>query len=78
MAIENLPKDPMMLLSFVNTRLRDDGINLDSFCLQFRTAREDLEQKLAAVDYKYDDKYYQFLMNPHLLKIHSYGMDLHQ
>ena len=51
MAIENLPKDPMMLLSFVNTRLRDDGINLDSFCLQFRTAREDLEQKLAAVDY---------------------------
>ena len=46
MAIENLPKDPMMLLSFVNTRLRDDGINLDSFCLQFRTAREDLEQKL--------------------------------
>ena len=54
MAIENLPKDPMMLLSFVNTRLRDDGINLDSFCLQFQTAREDLEQKLAAVDYKYD------------------------
>ena len=66
MAIENLPKDPMMLLSFVNTRLRDDGIkrcriNLDSFCLQFRTAREDLEQKLAAVDYKYDDKLNRFV-----------------
>ena len=50
MAIENLPKDPMMLLSFVNTRLRDDGINL-----------EDLEQKLAAVDYKYDDKLNRFV-----------------
>ena len=25
MAIENLPKDPMMLLSFVNTRLRDEA-----------------------------------------------------
>ena len=61
MAIENLAKDPMMLLSFVNTRLRDDGINLDSFCLQFRTAREDLEQKLAAVDYKYDDKLNRFV-----------------
>ena len=60
MAIENLPKDPM-ILSFVNTRLRDDGINLDSFCLQFRTAREDLEQKLAAVDYKYDDKLNRFV-----------------
>ena len=55
MAIENLPKDQMMLLSIVNTRLRVVGINLDIYCLQFRTAREDLEQKLAAVDYKYDD-----------------------
>ena len=61
MTIENLPKDPMMLLSFVNTRLRDDGINLDSFCLQFQTAREDLEQKLAALDYKYDEKLNRFV-----------------
>ena len=68
MAIENLPKDPMMLLSFVNTRLRDDGINLDSFCLQFRTAREDLEQKLAAVDYKYDDKLNRFVYEADLVK----------
>ena len=61
MAIENLPKDPMMLLSFVNTRLRDDDIDLDSFCLQFQTAREDLEQKLAVMDYKYDEKLNRFV-----------------
>ena len=61
MAIENLPKDPMMLLSFVNTRLRDDGIDLDSFCSQFHTAREDLEQTLATMDYKYDDKLNRFV-----------------
>ena len=61
MAIENLPKDPMMLLSFVNTRLRDDGIDLDSFCSQLQTAREDLEQTLATMDYKYDDKLNRFV-----------------
>lgn len=61
MAIENLPKNPMMLLSFVNTRLRDDGIDLDSFCLQFQTTREALEQTLAALDYKYDEKLNRFV-----------------
>lgn len=61
MAINHLPKDPMMLLSFVNTRLRDDGINLDSFCLQFQTTREEIENQLAALDYQYDEKLNRFV-----------------
>ncbi len=61
MAIGNLPSDPMMLLSFVNTRLRDDGIDLDSFCAQFQTEREALEEKLGTIDYKYDKNLNRFI-----------------
>ena len=61
MAIENLPTDPMMLLSFVNTRLRDDAIDLESFCTQFGVDCAELEQKLAAIDYKYDKNLNRFI-----------------
>ena len=61
MAIVDLPKDPMMLLSFVNTRLRDDAIDLDSFCAQFQIARSALEQKLGTMDYKYDKNLNRFI-----------------
>ena len=30
--MNNLPKDPVMLLSVVNTNLRDFNSNLDEFC----------------------------------------------
>lgn len=61
MAIEQLPRDPMMLLSFVNTRLRDDGIDLDDFCTQFDTDRQTMEERLAAVDYHYDKNLNRFV-----------------
>lgn len=61
MAINQIPKDPMMLLSFVNTRLRDDGINLDSFCKQFEIEKDELEKKLAAIDYSYDESLNRFV-----------------
>lgn len=53
MAIEQLPKDPMMLLSFINTRLRDEDIDLDGFCSQFQVKRSEIEEKLAKLDYTY-------------------------
>ena len=28
----NLPQDPIMLLSYVNTQLRDHYVSLDDFC----------------------------------------------
>ena len=54
MALENLPKDNVMLLSFINTRLRDDGIDLDSFCSQFGVARADIETRLDSIGYTYN------------------------
>lgn len=61
MAIELLPKDPMMLLSFVNTRLRDDKLTLDEFCLQFDVEQDVIVEKLAQLDYKYDENLRKFI-----------------
>lgn len=49
-----LPQDPIMLLSFVNTQLRDNYASLDDFCKAADASREELETKLKTVDYEYD------------------------
>ena len=58
---ENIPNDPVMLLSFVNTQLRDFFSSLDAFCENFGTDRNELEEKLRAIDYEYDAAANQFL-----------------
>ena len=58
---DHLPKDPVMLLSFTNTKLRDTFHTLDSFCVNFQVDRRELEAKLGAIDYIYDEKTNQFI-----------------
>ena len=55
-----LPKDPMILLSVINTHLRDDYPNLDALCEELDIAREELEAKLAAVGFAYDAEQNRF------------------
>ncbi len=55
-----LPKDPIMLLSTVNMKLRDHHKTLDDLCKSHNISRKDLETKLAKVDYFYDSKHNQF------------------
>lgn len=50
----NLPKDPYMLLSFINTQLRDKFSDLDKCCEYYGIQRSQLVETLAAVDYEYD------------------------
>ncbi|MCC8067623.1 MAG: DUF4250 domain-containing protein [Clostridiales bacterium] len=50
-----LPNDPMILLSYVNTQLRDHYASLDDLCAGLGVSRENLTEKLAAVDYEYDE-----------------------
>lgn len=50
----NLPQDPIMLLSYVNTQLRDNYSSLDDFCSSMGVDRSELEEKLRAVNYEYD------------------------
>ena len=48
-----LPRDPMILLSYVNTKLRDDYADLDALCEDLELDRAALEEALAAVGFVY-------------------------
>ena len=50
----NLPKDSVMLLSYINTQLRDFYPNLDELCKTLDVDKDELENKLAAIDYRYN------------------------
>ncbi len=55
-----LPKDPMLLLSVVNTKLRDVYDSLDALCEDLEEDRAALEQRLAAAGFAYDGDRNQF------------------
>lgn len=55
-----LPNDPMILLSVVNTKLRDAYDSLDALCEDLDADREELEKKLAAAGFCYDENVNQF------------------
>ena len=57
----NLPKDPMLLLSVVNTKLRDQYTSLDALCEEMQADREKMETKLQNIDYTYDENTNQFV-----------------
>lgn len=50
----NLPQDPIMLLSYVNTQLRDNYASLTDFCLAMDIDESALKERLKAVNYEYD------------------------
>lgn len=58
---QQLPKDPVMLLSFINTRLRDQYKDLDQLCQSLDISRAQLEQRLADIDYSYNPQSNQFI-----------------
>ena len=49
-----LPQDPMILLSYLNTKLRDDYPSLDALCDDLDAGQEEIIQKLSALGYTYD------------------------
>ena len=57
----NLPKDPVMLLSWVNTQLRDRYESLDQLCEDTEQSREELEKTLAGIDYTYSEEQNKFV-----------------
>lgn len=56
-----IPKDPVILLSFVNTKLRDEYSSLDELCAALDMNQEELVKSLEALDYHYDSAYHQFI-----------------
>lgn len=56
-----LPKDPVILLSYVNTKLRDEYPSLAELCAALDADREALEAALAGLDYHYSPERNQFI-----------------
>lgn len=56
-----LPKDPVMLLSTVNTLMRDYYDSLDSLCEDRQIEKEELIKTLRGIDYEYDESRRQFV-----------------
>ncbi|MGN0500162.1 MAG: DUF4250 domain-containing protein [Ruminococcus sp.] len=61
MAELNLPTDPMILLSFINTKLRDFYPSLDALCEDADISREEIIKKLSAIDYTYNAELNKFV-----------------
>ena len=55
-----LPKDPVMLLSFVNMQLRDNYSSLDEFCKSFMVDKNVINDKLGMINYIYVENSNQF------------------
>lgn len=49
-----LPADPFILLSYVNTKLRDECESLDDFCDRYEIDKASLTDSLASVGYRYN------------------------
>lgn len=56
-----IPKDPVMLLSFVNLKLRDFYKDLDSMCEDLDVDKDEVVQKLCTIDYHYDKEQNKFV-----------------
>lgn len=55
-----IPSDPMILLSFVNLKLRDEYSSLEEMCDRMDIAQSEIIDKLATIGYKYSSEQNQF------------------
>jgi hypothetical protein len=58
---DNLPNDPVMLLSFVNTKLRDHYTSFEDFTQALQVDGSQIVAKLKSIDYEYDSVTNQFI-----------------
>ena len=56
-----IPKDPLILLSFVNTKLRDEFPSLAELCAALDVDQAALEAALEGLDYRYSPEQNQFV-----------------
>lgn len=58
--MENIPSDPMMLLSFLNMKLRDFYSNLDELCNALDVDKEEIVKKMAEAGFEYNENQNKF------------------
>ena len=56
-----LPKDPTLPLSVVNTRIRDYYGTLDALCEDLHVEKQMMIDTLKGIDYEYDESRHQFV-----------------
>ena len=56
-----IPKDPVILLSFVNTKLRDEYASLADLCTALDADEAAIRDALAGLDYRYDSVHNRFI-----------------
>ena len=56
-----VPQDPVMLLSFLNMKLRDFYGSLDALCEDLDLNREEILEKMKQINYTYDEENNRFV-----------------
>ena len=56
-----LPNDPYVLLSVINTKLRDFYSSFENLCDDLDESSSDISDKLAKIGYFYDQENNQFI-----------------
>ena len=54
-------KDPYLLLSVINTKLRDEADSLEELCKTYDQDPQEIIEKLSAIGYHYDKTHNQFI-----------------
>lgn len=55
-----LPRDPILLLSVVNTQLRDQYATLAELAAAHGMEEQEIRERLSGIDYEYDPETNQF------------------
>lgn len=56
-----LPKDKNILLSYINTMLRDNYPTLTELCKSLDESEDEIKSALASIDYHYDETLNKFI-----------------
>lgn len=57
----DIPQDPIILVSYVNTKLRDQFATLNEFCSSYDVDEDELRATLSSIDYHYDETTNRFV-----------------
>ena len=59
--MNTVPEDPMMLLSVLNTKLRDYYASLDELCEDMGLDKESIMNKMQTIQYEYNEELNKFV-----------------
>ena len=58
--MEELPKDPFILFSYINMKLRDDYASLDELCQKDDIDKDEVVKRLQAAGFEYNEQQNKF------------------